>query len=130
MLLSAGWVYREDALHCNWHHTATAHHAGTIRTKPASLPNLFCWKTMFYHTLIFTFLNPSRLANWHGWKICNRPDNFCVNNMSHIWRFHLLLKVNTVLDESILSLRAAQEWANDILQKLKSGKFVKVCIWN
>lgn len=108
--------------------TPPPHHAGTIRTKPASIPHLFCWKTMFYHTLIFTFLNPSRLANWTGEK--DATDNFCVNNTSHIWQFLLLLKVNTVLDESILSLRAAQEWANDILQKLKSGKFVKVCIWN
>ena len=98
---------------------------------PPNHPDKTCFQSkfiLFYQTLIFTFLNPSRLANWTGEK--DATDNFCVNNTSHIWQFLLLLKVNTVLDESILSLRAAQEWANDILQKLKSGKFVKVCIWN
>ena len=77
----------------------------------------------------FHFSQSLTFGKLDGWKRCNR-QLLCQQYRSHIWQFLLLLKVNTVLDESILSLRAAQEWANDILQKLKSGKFVKVCIWN
>ena len=95
-------------------------------TQEPSGQNLLPFQIYFVEKLCC--VNPSCLQIGTGKK--DATDNFCVNNMSHIWRFHLLLKVNTVLDESILSLRAAQEWANDILQKLKSGKFVKVCIWN
>ena len=85
--------------------TPPPHHAGTIRTKPASIPNLSC----------FIRLRFSLFSIPHVWqiervkKMQDATDNFCVNNTSHIWQFLLLLKVNTVLDESILSLRAAQE---------------------
>ena len=103
-------------------------------TQEPSGQNLLPFQIYFVEKLCFITLWFSLFSIPHVWQIGtdekDATDNFCVNNMSHIWRFHLLLKVNTVLDESILSLRAAQEWANDILQKLKSGKFVKVCIWN